>query len=394
MRMCGRHFAHDSSMDTVLTEQGVFQIFHAENGALTEDAHACFQKAAACGAPLIYADEEAHLPDGRIKRVTKPGWSPDTLRSCNYIGSPFAASQALCGSAGMPHANTAAERYAFLLRMVEDGVAAQHIARVLYRGAAEPPCTDVLVLREALRRQNCSALVTRGQVEGSFCVRYPIPHGTRVSCIVIGVEDVNAIRVTLESIVCRTTYPDVELIICDGGGIQERKEAYYAALAGYGAGKIVRVYNERNVPKLINMAVGEATGDALLFLPAGIEPALHDTIERMLEYALLPHIGAVGGVTSKHGEPQPGIIHNTPAIDGAMMTRTDYYVSQAGFDVTFERTGYIRAFTQLSACMGRYNVITPYAVFANAAQPKPPEPTEKNKLRMQDFRFAHRHEHA
>ena len=381
-------FAHDNGMDTILTEQGVYHIFYAENGALTEDAHTCFRRAAACGAPLIYADEEAHLPDGRKKRVTKPDWSPDTLRSCNYIGSPFAASRALCESAGMPHANTAAERYAFLLRMAEQGAAAQRIARVLYRGAAEPPCTDTLILREALRKQNCPALVTQGQVEGSFCVRYPIPHGTRVSCIVIGAEDVNAIRATLEAIVCRTTYPNVELIVCDGGGIQERKEAYYAALTSYGAAKMIRVYNERNEPKLINMAAEEATGETLLFLPAGVEPALHDTIERMLEYALLSHIGAVGGITNKHGRPQPGIIHNASVIDGAMMTRADYFIAQAGFDVTFERVGYMRAFTQLSACMGRYNVITPYAVFSNAAQPRPPKPTKKNRLRIQDLNFS------
>lgn len=392
MRQCAS--AHDNRMDSILTEQGVYCVFYAENGALTVDAHDCFRAAAADGTPLIYADEEAHLPDGRKKQVVKPFWSPDTLRACNYIGSPFAAPRTLCELVGLPRANTPAERYAFLLRLMERIGGAKRIPRVLFRGAAEQPCTDISVLGEAMRRVNRAAFVTPGQVEGSFCVRYPILDGTRVSCIVIAAHDVNAVRASLEAIVCQLTYPVLELIVCDGGEIVERKEAYYDALKRYGAAHIVRRYRERNIPMLLNRAAEEARGDALLFLPAGVEPALHDAAERMLEYALQGHIGAVGGMVNRRGESVRGIIHNVRAFDGPMMTRTDWFSEQGGFDVTFARAGYVQAFTQQNSDMGRYNVITPYAVFSDEKEPSKPEPTKDNALRIQDMAFAHREERS
>ena len=387
-------FAHDNGMDTILTERGVYHVFFAPNGALTPDAHDRFRAAAADGAPLIYADEEAHLPDGRKKCVKKPDWSPDTLRSCNYIGSPFAAQRALCETVGMPCANTAEERYAFVLRLAERAGTAKHIPSVLYRGAAEQPCSDPQVLRRAVRRDYPAALVMPGQVDGSFCVRYPIPYKTRVSCIVAGAGGVDAVRATLEAIVCRATSPELELIVCDGGGIDERKEAYYAALTDYGAAHIIRAYREPNIPTLLNRAAENASGEALLFLPAGAEVALHDTIERMLEYALLPHIAAVGGVTVRGGKARPGIIHNVRFFEGPMMTRSDYFASQGGFDTTFARVGYVRAFTQLSSDLGHGCVVTPYAAFSEKRRPEQLAPTAVNAQRMKDLQFAHRNERS
>ncbi len=337
---------------------------------------------------MIYADEEALLPDGAVKLLEKPDWSPDTLRSCNYIGSPFAAGDTLCAAVGMPRGNDFYERYRFLLEAATRINRAHHISKPLYAGPVEQPENGQEALRQIVTQNMPGALVLPGQLDGSFCLRYPVAMETRVSAIVIAGDNVEAVRTTLESVACQNTYQNLALMVCDGSPIGQRKEAYYAALKGFGAAKIVRIYDEPNVPKLCNCAAEQADGDALLFLPAGVELAGHDTVERMLEYVQLPHIGCVGGLESKDGRFAPGIIHNATAIEGPMMVESDFFFAQAGFDVTFERAGYIKAFALLAAALGRYNLITPYARFVSPKQRQTPKPTEKNKLRIQDMEFA------
>lgn len=386
--MLRRGLAHPSSMETILTQRGDYLVFYAEGGQLAADAFSRFRNAAAQGAELIYADEDIRLANNRTKRMKKPEWSPDTLRSCNYIGSPFAASKSLCRAAGLPRCNTSAERYAFLLRIAALRPNVRHIPQVLFTGPAEQTSADITGLREVLRAEGCGGLAMPGAVPGSFCVRYPIPSGTKVSCIAIVQGDVNAVRATLESIAHQNTYEDIEYLVCDGNPIEERRESYYNALKTNGAARVIRKYNERNIPRLCNLAAESAFGDALLFLPAGVELACHDGIERMLEYALLPHIAAVGGVFTNSGDQARGIIHNAPVLGGPMMVSADRFAAQSGFDVTFERVGYIHAFSLLAASMQKFNLITPYAQFLRSRRPEWEKPPEKNSLRLQDMGIA------
>lgn len=376
-------------MKQLLTERGPYFIFHAENGTLAGDYATHFRAAAAGGAPLIYADEEVSMPGGRLKPVQKPDWSPDTLRACNYVGSPFAASAALCAAAGPPQAHTPAARYAFLLRLAACNPTIRHIPHILFTGPAEPPCTDPKIVSSALRHARVHAQVTPGQLPGSFCVRYPVPDGMQVACVVVGTGcGVDAVRTTLESIVCNSTYPDTKLVVCDGSPIAQRREAYYDALKGFGAATVFRAYDAPNVPKLINLAAENTLCDALLILPAGVALRAHDCIERMLEYALLAHVGAVGAPLIRSGVQKPGIIHNAPYLEGVMMIRAESFIRQGGFDITFERIGYVEAFTVLLSALGRYNVVTPYAQFSCDAMPQKQAPTPVNQQRLDDIRYA------
>lgn len=375
-------------MEEFLTDHGPYYLFYAENGRTVNDCIRRFQDAAAQGATLIYADETLGLPDGTVKTVRKPDWSPDTLFSCNYIGSPFAAPAPLCEACGLPLGDSPQDRYAFLLRLTRRADPIVHIPAVLFNGTAEQPPTRTKLISDALCARKINALVTCGQLPGSFAVRYAIERDTQISCIVISTGHVDAVRRTLESIVCRGTYPHTEFIICDGSPADARKEAYYAALSKNGAATIVRVFREENVPKLINLATEHASGDALLFLPSGMALGAHDALDRMLEYVQLAHIGTVGGQVVHEGKEKPGIIHNAHRIDRVMMTRADYFIKQGGFDITFERTGYIKAFSVLSAALGKWNLVTPYATFFDDNVSPDPAPTKRNQKRLDDIDFA------
>ncbi len=340
-----------------------------------------------CEAGLLYADHTVRFPDGKSKLVKKPDWSPDTMLSTNYMEGPVAIRQDLLPNHADEIFAAPDARYALLLEISERTQSIRHIAENLCSGAADAPCKSFGPIKSAIHRRRLHATVERGTLPGSFALRYAVPLNTRVSVIIYGNGSVHTFRKTLESVAVQSCWPHMELIIADSGGIETEKERYYAALQQNHAATIVRLSAGTGTANALNNAAAGASGEALLFLPAGARILSYDSIERMLEYALLPHVGAVGGVCVQRKEKITGIIHNTGALDdGPMMTMRNCYFTSGGFDETFAEAGFIRAYTLLHADRRLYNVLTPYAQFEIEKSTQTEKLSEINKQRIKDMR--------
>ena len=89
------------------------------------------------GTDFIYSDHDSISLDGkqRFAPQFKPNWSPDTLRSCNYIGSFFAFKKNLIQETQYRH-NVAdfdqSDIYDLILNVTEKAKAINHIPKILY----------------------------------------------------------------------------------------------------------------------------------------------------------------------------------------------------------------------------------------------------------------------
>lgn len=383
--MHSRFFAHNLPMETIVTENGVYCILQLPGSTLIPSAVARFHSAACDGNELIYADHIALFQSGALKRVAKPDWSPDTLLSVNYLEGPIAVQKRLLPNGGEEAYRTPEGRYALLLLLTERARRISHIREALSVCPVEKPCVNTAPIRQALHRRHVRAYVEQGRLPGSFAVRYPIPLNTRVSCIVYGNGSVYLVRRTLESLAIHCCRPRrLSLLVADNGIVETEKERYYAALMQNRAAEIMRAPEAPGLSNAVNLAACKAEGDVLLFLPAGTTLKSQDAVERMLELALLEHVGAVGGVADGHSSSCQ-IIHNVRAIDTVLMVRKSTFFAGGCFDETFAETGFISAHTLLCGARNLRNVVTPYARYQAPAAHGNAHVSEVNRMRIKDL---------
>lgn len=373
-------------MEPLLTQYGAYALFCSYGMQLTEHAHARFANFVTQETDFLYADARVSDAVGLERVLHKPAWSPETLLSTPYIGSPIAVRQTLLDEVGAPCSQSADELYAFTLRATERAMRIQHIPEVLACGEEQKPKYQMQIVTQALKRRNIDATVSFGLTEDSVAVRCRLPMRYRISVIVFTYGQVNAVRETLESFACQSTYPHAEYIVCDGGAPTEAGERYYAALLRSKTIRLVRRFEEHNIASMINEAARDAGGEALLILPAGVTVKQFDALERMAECAMLPDVGAVGACIGKQDKSATAYIRNVEAVDEVMLLLRDVFLEAGGFDETFPQAGFFMALCRALSWKRRRHVYTPFARFGHRTDLLLPQATTKNKLRINDMR--------
>ena len=359
---------------------------------------------------LAYSDEDKlNLRGQRYEPFFKPDWSPDLLRSTNYICHFLVVRKALLDRIGGFDSDCdGSQDYDLILRATEAASVIEHIPRVLYHWRAIPGSTAasldnktyaIEAAKRALER-HCArtapgARVEPGLVTGWWRVRYPIPEGTRVSIIIPSGGKAGALRTNLDSIFEKTTYRQFEIVIADNskGNTIEKLVGEYIR-----AGRPVRYIDWRNQPfnfsAINNAAARQCDSPVLLFLNDDTSVIAPDWLEAMLELAMRPEVGVVGakllypdgriqhaGVvmgmydncghaftgldgTTPHYFAFSHIIRNVSAVTGAcLMVRAQLFWEVGGFD---EQT-FAVAFNDVDLCLkigarGYRVLFTPYAL--------------------------------
>lgn len=402
------YYRHMESMDTALnisrmeTVHGPYVVITQPNGRLLPEAETLLREAVLrSGADLLYADAEIVQKKG-AQPVYKPDFSPDTLLSYNYVGSPLMLSERLwtrvkgCLDA---ENSIADQQYALTVRAMLLAERVEHLPHILFSGDSPPmPAKKAAILwgLSALGRQGA---VGAGRLQGSFAVRYAIqPRGT-LSVIVRTNGDADALRRTLEAFELRSTCLDYEFVIAAGGILTEREAKYCDALRRYRAAKVCVHTGETNDARIKNLAAAEAGGEYLLFLEAGVEPDGPDTAERLISHAQQRRAGAVGGVMQtedgtllqtemvvdaedcprlRKTEQETGVeagstktvpdacVRNVTLLGGgAFLLRTDVFLESGGFDETFDCCFCEPALALSLSQRHLFNVCTPYARFVH-----------------------------
>lgn len=353
---------------------------------------------------FLYCDEDRITPDGRTRHghFLKPDWSPDLLRSCNYIHRLAVLRLGLLS----PSEALSCSDYEAYLLAGERARRVEHLPGIFCHvwsddapGQSQPAWQTLpsdlgqSALSAHLRRSGVTAKVCPGRLPGSLQFTLPTDAALRVSIIIPSRDQAAILERCVRSIVERSIYPNIEILIAENGSVEaDTPAAYERLLALDRRVRLMRWDGAFNYARINNKAVNECSGEMLLFLNNDTEVISSDWIERMLDHARREAVGAVGAKlfypdgTVQHGGVVVGIwgiaAHSHKHLDGGapgyngraalvqnfsavtaacMLLRREVFEKIGGFD-----ENYRVAYNDVDLCLrliaaGYWIVWTPYA---------------------------------
>lgn len=361
------------------------------------------------GADFIYTDENTFSEEPRdaYNPHFKPDFSPDTLRSYNYICHLSAFSRELLDSVGYFRSEyDGSQDYDLILRLTEKAKNVFHIRKILYywRAHKNSVAQDVgakpytvtaakKALAAHLERCGLKGEVLDSSVPTTYHIKYEIDGNPLISVIIPNKDHTDDLDICLKSLYEKSSYKNFEVIIVENNSTEKETFEYYEAIARkHGNIKIVKWEGNFNYSAINNFGVNYAKGEFILLLNNDVEIINGSCLEEMLMFAQRKDVGAVGaklyysddtvqhagvilglggtaGHAHKHfGRSHPGymarasIAQNLSACTAAcLMMRRDVFDEVGGLDESFEV-----AFNDVDLCMkirkkGYLVVFTPYA---------------------------------
>lgn len=361
------------------------------------------------GADFIYTDENTFSEEPRdaYNPHFKPDFSPDTLRSYNYICHLSVFSRELLDSVGYFRSEyDGSQDYDLILRLTEKAKKVFHIRKILYywRAHKNSVAQDVgakpytvtaakKALAAHLERCGLKGEVLDSSVPTTYHIKYEIDGNPLISVIIPNKDHTDDLDICLKSLYEKSSYKNFEVIIVENNSTEKETFEYYEALTQkHGNIKIVTWEGNFNYSAINNFGVNYAKGEYILLLNNDVEIINGNCLEEMLMFAQRKDVGAVGaklyysddtvqhagvilglggtaGHAHKHfGRSHPGymarasIAQNLTACTAAcLMMRRDVFDEVGGLDEEFEV-----AFNDVDLCMkirkkGYLVVFTPYA---------------------------------
>ena len=350
---------------------------------------------------VLYSDEDSIDQRGsRGNPVFKPDYSPDLLRSCNYIGGLLAARRSTIESAGgLASSFDLARNYDLLLRLTERTSRIVRIPKVLChrtdRGrsiSAEGSAEAKQALEEHLERTGENATVEELKA-GSYRVRYALPESPAIAVIIPTAGNITRLRDSLDTIFQATYHGPLRILIADNS----KGSAVESLISGVDSpGRVERLdYRDRpfNFSGICNAVARTDEAPLYLFLNDDVEALNPDWLMPMVEHAMRPPVGVVGArlrfpdLTIQHGGVIMGIhgmlgtpfyrqreendrvldlssvTRNCAAVTGAcLLTRREVFWELGGFDEVRLQISYQDIDYCLRAQEAGYRVVyTPHA---------------------------------
>lgn len=285
-------------------------------------------------ADLIYSDEDKiDEQNNHFDAWFKPDWSPEYLLSHMYVCHFSVYRKSLVDKlGGFRSAFDGAQDYDLCLRVTEQTKAIYHIPKILYhwRTIASSTASNPLAksyayeagrkaVEEHLHRSLGSGTVSFTEYYGVYRVNHTLTAQPLVSIVIpsagkqatIKGKEVRLLEQCLKSIVHKSTYKNIELIVVDGNDIDESVQHTCKQLGA----RFVHCTDAFNFSQRINMGVKESKGEYVLMLNDDIEITTNDWMEQLLGFAQQRDIGAVGAklITEQHQVQHAGII----LVDGS-----------------------------------------------------------------------------
>jgi GT2 family glycosyltransferase len=291
------------------------------------------------GADMLYTDEItfSETPADGYFAHFKPAFSPDTLRSYNYICHFLVFSRELQEQVGLLNsACDGSQDYDFILRLSERASRICHIPRILYywrahehsvAAGAEAKHYAVAAAKRALsahlQRVGLAGSVQDASLPTVYRINYELTQQPLISIIIPNKDHVADLERCLATLVTKTSYRNYEVLIAENNSTQEATFAFYESLAqrvrgwlvaGGHAGdegghtttpttapadsevavRIIRYEGAFNFSAVNNFAARHAGGEVLLFLNNDTEVISPDWLQEMLMFAQRPDVAAVG----------------------------------------------------------------------------------------------------
>jgi GT2 family glycosyltransferase len=259
-------------------------------------------------ADLLYSDEDKiDLHGDRVEPNFKPDWSPETLRSRNYVCHLTVLKRALFDSiGGFRPGFDGSQDYDLVLRASEQARRIVHVPHVLYHWRMHAQSTAAnkgsknyafeagrRAVADHLARLGVDASVHDGSVLGTYQVVYHLRTQPLVSVIVPNKDQAALLSRCVESL-AKGSYANYELLVVENGSRLPETHAYYAGLRKQPHARVLEWPRPFNYAAVNNFAAAEARGELLLFLNNDTEAINPDWLEAMVKLAVQPGVGAVG----------------------------------------------------------------------------------------------------
>lgn len=361
---------------------------------------------------LVYSDEDKLSLEGyRLDPHFKPDYSPDLILSTNYICHFSVYRKALLdqiaeGGNYVREGFEGSQDHDLVLRVLDHTDQVYHIPRVLYHWRMIPGSTAArydsknhaweagrLAVEDTLQRRGIFGKALLGQHSGTYRVKRAIQGQPLVSILLPFRDQPDLLRLCLDSILEKTTYPNFELI----GISNNSADSETLALMKHYAASDRRIrFLRHDVPfnyaAINNFAAAQVSGEHLLLLNNDIAVITPDWLETLLEHSQRLEVGAVGAKlhylddTVQHGGVivglggiaghahknfpchHPGyfqrlnLVQNLSAVTAAcLMVKRSLYTLVGGMDEQHLAV----AFNDVDFCLrlrelGYLNVFTPY----------------------------------
>lgn len=380
---------------------------------------------------FIYSDEDK-IGNGiqdRYLPFFKPDFSPDFLRSNNYICHLSVIRKTLIDELkGFRKEFDGAQDHDLFLRITEKTKNIVHIPKVLYHwrvhdfSTAQNMETKMYAIEAGKKaiKEHCNRIGLEATVEiekplGLYRVKYELKDQPLISIIIPNKDSISYLKRAIESIL-KSTYTNYEIIIVENNSKKQKTFRYYDIIQKNPKIKVV-YYKEKgfNFSKINNFAVKFAKGEYILLLNNDVKVINNNWIEEMLSLCQRDEVGIVGAKllykdkTIQHAgviigmggiaghvnrtipDSAPGyyartkIINNFSAVTAAcLLTKKDLYEKVGGLDeklkVAFNDVDYCMKIRKLNKLV----IYTPYAkLFHYESKSRGYEDTPEKKKRFE-----------
>ncbi|MBL4576438.1 MAG: glycosyltransferase, partial [Opitutaceae bacterium] len=280
---------------------------------LTEDALAevAFLINESPKADIIYSDEDkVDTEDHYFEPYFKPDWNPDLFLAQNMISHLGVFRTSLVRkTGGFKVGYEGSQDWDLALRISEktSNERIKHIPKILYHWRAIKGSTAYAPEEKNYTTQSAfKALNDHFRRKGEQVELSPVP-GTHwkttyrltamplVSIIIPTRNQRNLLEPCIDSILKKTTYPNLEIIIADNDTDDKSTKRFLKDIQREGV-KIIQIKGSFNFSRIINQSVSYASGDYLCFLNNDITVITSNWVEEMLTHAQRAEIGAVGSM--------------------------------------------------------------------------------------------------
>lgn len=360
---------------------------------------------------VLYSDEDKLDATGqRSEPFFKPDWSPDLLRSQNYLSHLGVYRRSLVQALGGFRAGfEGSQDYDLALRCTEQASGPGqivHIPHVLYHWRKTEGSTAAdhghkdYATPAALRALQAHFDRTQPGVQASviapglYRARWPLPARRPLVSVIIPTRDAcDILRSCVQSVLHLTQYPHLELIIVDNQSREPETLAYLDELSRHPAVRVLRHDQPFNYSAINNEAARQARGELLCLLNNDVTVISPDWLGEMVRQACRPDIGCVGaklyypddtvqhagvvlgiggvaGHSHKYADREAAgyfsrlrIVHEVSAVTGAALVLRKAVFDEVG---GLDEQGLSVAFNDVDLCLkvreaGYRNLWTPFA---------------------------------
>lgn len=282
--------------DDIITEDALYEIVKAINND---------------GSEFIYSDEDKIDECGNklYDPAFKPDFSQFYLESCNYICHFTVLSKKLIEKVGgLDKVFDGAQDYDLYLKCSEQTDKITHIPKVLYHwraikgstaenmsGKAYAVDAGIKALNAHFDRIGVKARAVSAANPGFYKTEYSSFDEPRVSIIIPNYEHCDDLKKCITSILDKSSYKNIEVIIVENNSKSEEIFSYYKELEKtYDNIKIIKNDGEFNFSKLINKGVENAAGEYYLLLNNDTEMTNENGIFEMVSICRRERVGVVG----------------------------------------------------------------------------------------------------